>query len=1024
MIIFPERGETAMAAVSTPYWTFEPFEPRILLSADVLTYHNDLQSTGQNLNETILTPANVNPQQFGKLFSYAVDGYVYAQPLIKRNVPIAGKGVHDVVFVATEHDSVYAFDANSNQYANAQPLWHVSFIDPANGIRPLKTDEVGTVDIMPEVGITGTPVIDPATNTLYVVARTREPGPNGSSLFIQRLHALDIRSGAEKFGGPVVINPTMPGTGSGNDGHGKLTFNSLRQNQRAALSLVNGVVYITWAGHADIPPFHGWIVGYDAATLKQVTVFNTTPNGDDGGIWMSGGRISSDKSGNLYVVTGNGAFDANTGGANYGESILRLSTSGSLHPVDYFTPYNYPALNSSDLDLGSGGLLILPDQPGPHPHIGIFGGKEAKFYVVDLDNLGKFNSDHDAVLQVIENQTHGQFGTAAYFNGVIYYLGTGYAGQKDSLTAFPINNGHVATTPSSKAAEAFPFPGATPSVSANGAKDGIVWVLQNGIPSVLRAYDAANVSKQLYASSTNSGDAAGPGVKFAVPTVANGHVYVGVKSGLVVYGLKNGVAIGAPELEKLDTSKTGRIMLSWNALASATGYQVERSVSGGAFTTIANLGSGVTTFTDSDVHSPVVYSYRVRATTSAGAGEASNARSGSPASPQVIRAPSRLVADTTFSDRVQIRWNDQSSNETGFVLERSADGRNFAVLASLKKNATAFTDKNVLDATRYTYRVRAVLKQNSSAFSNKDSATTRPMDGEIGYWNFEEGSGSAVGDVSGHSHRGPIVGEVTHSDGKVGAGALSFHGVGSAISHVQIRDQKALRFTAAASFTLSVWARPTAVPSNLQAIVSKSREKGAFYGLFVNPAGQFEFDGSGASIQGGTVSAGWHYVVGVQDGRRHTRMLYVDGKPVGKGPSANASGTGDLWIGGANSQMQSFAGSIDDVRLFSRALTAAQVLRLSRLARPNAPANLGATSIGTTQIALAWDDTSSNEASFEIQQSLDGTTFQTIGATRAGDTEFVAEGLASGTLYFFRVRAVNLLGTSDFTDVLNIRTAA
>ncbi len=921
-----------MPTIRFPSWTLEPFEARLFLSADVLSYHNDNQSTGQNLNETILTPANVNPQQFGKLFTYAVDGYVYAQPLIKRNVAIAGKGTHDVVFVATEHDSVYAFDANSNQGANAQPLWHTSFINPANGFTSVLSEDVGTSDIMPEVGITGTPVIDASTNTLFVVAKTKEVS-GGTTRFVQRLHALDIGSGAEKFGGPVVIDPSVRGTGDGNDGHGNVTFNALRQNQRAALSLINGVVYITWAGHADIPPFHGWIVGYDAKTLKQVMVFNDTPNGGEGGVWMSGGKIAADKSGNLYVVTGNGDFNANTGGTNYGESVLRLSTNGALKVTDYFTPFDYARLNQTDLDLGSGGMLILPEQPGQHPHIGIFGGKESKFYVVDLDDLGKYHSDHDAVLQVIEDQTHGQFGTAAYFNGTIYYLGTGYAGQKDALTAFSITNGHVSPTPSSKAAEAFPFPGATPSISADGTKNGIVWVLQNGIPSILRAYDAADVSHQLYASSTRSGDAPGPGVKFAVPTVANGHVFVGVKSGLAVYGLKNSAGVAAPALDTLDTSKSGQITLHWNSVANATGYQVERSIGGASFTSIASLAAGVTSFSDSSVKSGVIYSYRIRATTAAGAGEPSNTRTASPKAAVVIRAPSGLKAVTRFSDRVQISWSDRSSNETGFIIERSTDGVNFIHLASTKKNTSTYTDKQVLDATRYTYRVRAIRKQDSSAFSKSDSAITRPLDGEIGYWKFDESSGSTARDASGHSHTGTILGEVVFSEGKVGKSALSFHGVGNAISRVQIADQKSLRFSSRDSFTIAAWVRPTAVPTNLQAIISKSRESGSYYGLFANPDGHFSFQSAGASIEGGIVSAGWHYVVGVQDGRRRTRTLYVDGVAVAGGKSADGSGPGNLWIGGANSQTQSFNGSIDDVRVFSRALTTLQLRRLWRVTR-------------------------------------------------------------------------------------------
>jgi len=321
------------------------------------------------------------------------------------------------------------------------------------------------------------------------------------------------------------------------------------------------------------------------------------------------------------------------------------------------------------------------------------------------------------------------------------------------------------------------------------------------------------------------------------------------------------------ELKKLNTSKAGKIILSWSGTSNATGYQIERSAGGKGFTTIASVGSGVTSYTDSSVRSSIVYSYRVRAKTAAGAGELSNIRTGSPRPALVIRAPSRLVASTRFSDRVQIQWNDRSNNETSFVLERSIDGKNFAVLASLKRNTTAFNDGQVLDATRYFYRVRAVRKLDSSPFSNKDSATTRPLDGEIGYWNFEEGSGGTARDASGHSRDGTILGEVTFSDGKVGQNALSFHGVGSAISHVQISDERALRFSASDSFALSAWVRPTTVPSNLQAIVSKSGKTGSFYGLFINPNGQFEFDGISRGFTG-------HWLANLEK-RFETRLYFA-----------------------------------------------------------------------------------------------------------------------------------------------------
>ena len=289
--------------------------------AGVFTYHNDNLRTGQNLNETTLTWANVNQAQFGKKFSYPLDGIAYASPLYVANVSIPAQGVHNVVYVATEHDSVYAFDADG---LTPTPLWKVSFINPPAVTTVPAADTGECCDIAPEIGITGTPVIDQGPGTLYVVAKTKE-GTN----YVQRLHALDITTGAEKFGGPKVIQASVPGNGDGNDGKGNVPFNALRENQRPALLLSNGVVYIGFASHGDNGPYHGWVLGYDATTLQQVMAYNNTPNGGEGGIWQSGGGLAADSAGNLYFVAGNGTFDANTGGVDYGESVEKISPSGA-----------------------------------------------------------------------------------------------------------------------------------------------------------------------------------------------------------------------------------------------------------------------------------------------------------------------------------------------------------------------------------------------------------------------------------------------------------------------------------------------------------------------------------------------------------------------------------------------------------------------------------------------------------------------------------------------------------------------
>lgn len=413
--------------------------------ADVLTVHNDNARTGVNDQETILTPADVNAQQFGKLFSLSTDGYVYAQPLYESGVVIPGKGTHNVVFIATENNSVYAYDADSAAGPNSTALWRVN-LGP-----PVPQSDVISGDLVPVVGITGTPVIDPTTQTLYVVAKTKENGQ-----WIQRLHALDVATGVEKFGGPVAIQASVSGVGDGNDGKGNVRFNALKEHQRSGLALSNGVVYISWASHGDHDPYHGWVIGYNAQTLKQVMVFNDTPNGGRAGIWMAGMAPAIDAAGNLFLATGNGMYDANLpGGYEYGDSMLKLDPVAQKI-ADYFTPFNQASLNSADNDLASGGVIVLPDQPGDHPHLMVGAGKEGRIYLIDRDNMGGYNTKIDNVIQSIPGDlAYGSYGTPAFFNNNVYYLGSG-----SQLKAFTFG-ATTATTQNFNASSGFTGAGIT-----------------------------------------------------------------------------------------------------------------------------------------------------------------------------------------------------------------------------------------------------------------------------------------------------------------------------------------------------------------------------------------------------------------------------------------------------------------------------------------------------------------------------------------------------------------------------------
>jgi chitodextrinase len=506
--------------------------------AGVVTYHNDLSRDGVNAQEYALTTANVATATFGKLFSCATDGAMYAQPLWVENLPIQG-GTHNVILGATTHDTVYAFDADTNPCVT---YWSKSLL--GSGETYVSSSDVGTGDIQPDVGIIGTPVIDPATNTLYVVSKSKTSGSNctpATSCF-QRLHALSLIDGTEKFGGPVNITSaiSVPGTGDGSAG-GNVTFNTLRENQRPGLVLSGGVIYVAWASHGDNGPYHGWVIGFNASTLAIAGTFNANPNGSDSGIWMSGGAPAADSSGNLYFLTGNGTFDANSGGSDYGDSTVKLSTSGGLSVASYFTPADQQNLEGGDTDHGSGGAAILVDQPmnAPHQHLLIGGGKEGNFFLLNRDNLGGYGAnanpvDTNAVQKFSEG--NGLFATAAFFNNALYIAGAG--GHLKSF-AFNTGTGQFNAAQTSQSTGTFGFPGSTPSVSASGTTNGIVWAMNNNAyctqqspscgPAVLHAYDATNLATELWNSSQNAGDAAGNAVKFTVPTVANGKVYIGTR---------------------------------------------------------------------------------------------------------------------------------------------------------------------------------------------------------------------------------------------------------------------------------------------------------------------------------------------------------------------------------------------------------------------------------------------------------------------------------------------------------------
>jgi hypothetical protein len=607
--------------------------------ASVLTQHNDIGRTGQNLNETILNTANVNVRQFGRLFNLPVLGQVYAQPLYVPNVTINGK-LHNVLIVATEQDRVYAFDADYQ----AVPLWEANLVDMAHGASPGEgpvpaLSDIGCTDLHPFVGVSSTPAIDPVAGTIYVEAKS-VTGPN----YIHRLHALDLTTGNEKSPGPAVITATVDGTGDGSN-NGQLTFDGLNQHNRPGLLLQNGSILIGYASHCDYSPYHGWIFSYDAATLAQQSVFVTTPNGGLGGFWMSGAGIAADTDGRIYPASGNGDFDTtNVPATELGDTIMKLGTTGGkLSLQDYFTPSDQSCLASNDTDLGSGGVLVLPDQPGPHPHILVEAGKEGAIYVVNRDQMTANNNHfensnncttHDP--QILEESASGAIGgmwsMPAYWNNTLYFWGMG-----DVLRSIPVVNGlpnlNQVTTNSTN----IQYPGSTPSISSNGnvAGTGILWAIDSSQygspgpgpgPAILYAFDATNISNELWDSAQAPGnrDMAGNAVKFAVPTVVNGKVYVGTSDGVTVYGLfpvvpapvfnpGPGLYASAQKVTITDTTRRATIYYAINGKPSTSSTQYTGPITVSATETLRAMATAPTSIQSS--LTTAAYTIRIPAVT-------------------------------------------------------------------------------------------------------------------------------------------------------------------------------------------------------------------------------------------------------------------------------------------------------------------------------------------------------------------------------------------------------------------------
>ena len=511
----------------------------------VTTFHNDNYRSGSNPHEISLTFGSVSVAHFGKLKVFPVTGFVYAQPLYVPRLVVSGTS-HNVVFIATQHDQVYAFDT-----ASGNQLWHADFLrssNPSVVISTVSPSDVLCNNVIPEIGISGTPVIDTSSNILYVLAVSKEYN-TGTHLttFHQRLHALDLASGRDQLP-PHEITATAPGTGTGSVG-GLLTFDPLIQDQRPALLLANGQIYAGWASYCDLESYHGWFMAFDKTTLNPTGVFVDTANGYEGGFWASGSGAAADSGGAIYVPTGNGDFTASQGGSDFGDSILRLSWSQSgLAVSDYFTPWDQQTLDANDSDVASGGVLLLPDQPGlPHPHLLVQAGKEGTIDLVDRDQMGHWHAGNDdQIVQTLPYALNGIWGSPAFWNNHLYF-----SAFNDYLKAFAFDSHaqRLSPSPVSESAQVFYYPAPVPSVSSNGTNNGIVWAIETDSTyqynAVLHAYMAGNLAVELYNSEQNSSrDRVGPAVNYTVPTIADGHVFVGIQNQVVMYGLLQGGGAG------------------------------------------------------------------------------------------------------------------------------------------------------------------------------------------------------------------------------------------------------------------------------------------------------------------------------------------------------------------------------------------------------------------------------------------------------------------------------------------------
>jgi hypothetical protein len=1047
-------------------------EGRILLSGvDVTQYHNDPYLSGANLNETVLTPANVNSTDFGLLFSQPVDGYVYAQPLYMSGLTING-AVHNVVFIATENDTVYAFDADSNAGADAQPLWVHSFANPAAGITAVPSGPTQSHDIVPVVGITGTPVIDPATNTLYVVTKT-EVTTSGSTLptFVQTLHALAATTGADKFVsvgyviGQTVYDSakntyvnttaiTAPGTGEDSTG-GVVSFNALRENQRSALQLDGNWILVMWASHGDNQPYHGWVVAFNKTTLQPVAIFNTTPNGSEGGIWESGDAAAYDPAtGAIDFATGNGTFDEyGASPANdYGESVVRLNPTpvGNQFVVqDFFTPYTFQTLNNNDADLGSGGTMLLPDSVGSaaHPHLMVETGKSGIIYLIDRDDMGKVTNPGTGPDDVVQEVTAGEvgvWGSPAFLQvnsttGIIFYHGAGSV-----LKGFYITNGHIedGSAPGDHAillgSISAGFPGTQPVISANGTinaespTNAIVWELQvdqygTSGPAILRAYNPTQLATQYY-SSAQSGlrDQLGGAVKFTVPTVADGNVYVGSQFQFSVFGpfpASTTVPAAPANLAAQTIPGTSiEVQLNWTnpapaAGAAATGIEVLRSTDGVDFTTVTTLPASATSFTDPGPFTTgQIYTYELVAVNQVGSSHAS----GTAKVNLTIGAAVLSITNVTAST-ISLSWSAVANNQ--YAIEQSTDGVNFTTIATVPASRTTYTVTGLAPGI-YAYRIGASsINPPGSSVSNVQGVTVGAViDQSAGF------SNTSALTANGSAQFAEGVARITNADDQTGSVFTNNPiTIGSFTTSFTIRFHEGTQPNYADGITFVIQAdSPTALGLGSVGMGYKTIGNSIAIKLdtFQNP-GDPSDSSTGLSENGAAPSGGLDTtanngpLLNSQDPKlvslsyNGTALTETITDTLNTQATFTASynvnipaviGSDTAYVGFTGATGDSDYWELQDVT--SWLFTSTEPL-------PGAPTNLHAARSSPTQINLSWTSNSYNETGFAVERAMDGSHFTQIGTTTG--TTYQDTTVGAGP-YQYRVVAFNANGNSPSSN--------